>query len=121
MANRERLLQTLTDLIRIDSPTGEEDDIDRDVSKRLESLGFHVHHDGFKNIIATLPGEGEPLLLSAHMDTVEPGRGIKPVLDGDVLRSDGTTILGGDCKGRPVHRAGGPDVGNRVRLRAPPR
>ena len=34
------------------------------------------------------------------MDTVDPGRGIKPTLDadGEVLRSDGTTILGGDCK-----------------------
>ena len=29
---------------------------------------------------------------------VAPGRGITPVQDGDVLRSDGTTILGGDCK-----------------------
>ena len=37
-------------------------------------------------------------MLSAHLDTVEPGRGIKPQLDGDLLRSDGTTILGGDCK-----------------------
>ena len=98
MANRERLLQTLTDLIRIDSPTGEEDEIDREVTSRLEAMGVQVYHDAFKNIIAKLPGEGEPVLLSAHMDTVEPGRGIRPVLDGDVLRSDGTTILGGDCK-----------------------
>ena len=39
-------------------------------------------------------------MLSAHMDTVDPGRGIKPMLDadGETLRSDGTTILGGDCK-----------------------
>ena len=29
---------------------------------------------------------------------MEPGRGITPVLEGDILRSDGTTILGGDCK-----------------------
>ena len=35
MANRERLIQTLTDLIRIDSPTGEEDEIDQEVSARL--------------------------------------------------------------------------------------
>ena len=98
MANRERLIKTLIDLIRIDSPTGEEDDIDREVSARLAALGFEIYHDSFKNIIAKLPGDGEPLLLSAHIDTVEPGRGIRPVLDGDVLRSDGTTILGGDCK-----------------------
>ena len=33
------------------------------------------------------------------MDTVEPGTGIKPVFDGeDIIRSDGTTILGADNK-----------------------
>jgi tripeptide aminopeptidase len=33
------------------------------------------------------------------MDTVEPGRGIKPVWDGpDIIRSDGNTILGADNK-----------------------
>jgi tripeptide aminopeptidase len=33
------------------------------------------------------------------MDTVEPGRGIKPVFDGkDIIRTDGTTILGADNK-----------------------
>ncbi len=98
MANRDRLINTLMDLIRIDSLTGEEDAIDREVSSRLESLGFNVYHDSFNNVIARLPGAGEPVLLSAHLDTVEPGRGINPVLDGDVLRSDGSTILGGDCK-----------------------
>ena len=98
MVDRERLVKTLIDLIRIDRPTGEEDAMDREVSSRLQALGFQVHHDSFNNVIAKLPGEGEPVILSAHLDTVEPGRGIKPVQDGDVLRSDGTTILGGDCK-----------------------
>ena len=98
MANRERLVKTLIDLIRIDSPSGEEDAIDEEVSARLKALGLRVQHDSFNNIVATLPGDGEPVLLSAHLDTVEPGRGIKPVLDGDMLRSDGSTILGGDCK-----------------------
>ncbi len=98
MADRDRLVDTLIELIRIDSPTGEEDEIDREVTSRLRALGFNVQHDDYKNVIATLEGRGEPLMLSAHLDTVEPGRGIRPHLDGDVLRSDGTTILGGDCK-----------------------
>ena len=98
MANRERLVSTLMDLIRIDSPTGEEDEMDREVTARLQSLGFRVEHDSFNNVIAKLDGDGEPVILSAHLDTVEPGRGIRPQLDGDLLRSDGTTILGGDCK-----------------------
>ena len=37
-------------------------------------------------------------MLSAHMDTVEPGRNIKPKVLSDRIVSDGTTILGGDCK-----------------------
>ena len=98
MANRERLVSTLMDLIRIDSPTGEEDEMDREVTARLQALGFRVEHDSFNNVVAKLDGDGEPVILSAHLDTVEPGRGIRPQLDGDLLRSDGTTILGGDCK-----------------------
>ena len=98
MANQERLLKTLVDLIKIDSPSGEEDAIDEEVSSRLERLGLTVSHDSYNNVIAKLPGQGSPFLLSAHLDTVEPGRGIKPRIDGEVLRSDGNTILGGDCK-----------------------
>ena len=98
MANLERLVTTLIELIQIDSPSGEEDAIDAEVSSRLNSLGLSVSHDSYNNVIAKLSGQGPPLLLSAHLDTVEPGRGIKPMVDGEVLRSDGTTILGGDCK-----------------------
>jgi tripeptide aminopeptidase len=32
------------------------------------------------------------------MDTVVPGEGIMPILDGDILRTDGRTVLGGDDK-----------------------
>ena len=52
MANRERLTSTLMDLIRIDSPTGEEDEIDRAVTTRLRALGCRVEHDSFGNLIA---------------------------------------------------------------------
>ena len=105
MTNRERLTQTLIDLIKIDSPTGEEDAIDSHLATRLAALGAAVRHDAYGNLVATLAGANggsglPPVLLSAHMDTVEPGRGITPTLDadGDTLRSDGSTILGGDCK-----------------------
>ena len=98
MIQSERLLNTLVNLIQIDSPSGEEDAIDADLSRRLQSLGCQVQHDSYGNIVAKLPGKGDPVLLSSHMDTVDPGRGIKPFLDGDTLRADGSTILGGDCK-----------------------
>jgi tripeptide aminopeptidase len=63
----------------------------------LTRLGFHVERDAHGNLIASEDG-ADPLMLSAHMDTVEPGRGIKPQVVGDRIESDGTTILGGDCK-----------------------
>ena len=97
MINQERLLATLFDLIRIDSPSGEEEEMARHVSGKLESMGFSVERDDYRNVIARR-GEGTPLILSAHIDTVEPGRGIQPRIEGDRIVSDGTTILGGDCK-----------------------
>jgi tripeptide aminopeptidase len=53
------------------------------------------------NVIARLPATGSsaaPLLLCAHMDTVTPGAGVKPTREDGRIRSDGTTILGGDDK-----------------------
>jgi tripeptide aminopeptidase len=86
---------------------------ERNVALRLKSemqeLGATVFIDdaGEKvggnsgNLIAYFPGNvpgAAPLLLSAHMDTVVPGEGITPILDGDILRTDGRTVLGGDDK-----------------------
>ena len=52
------------------------------------------------NIIALFDGQAEiaPLLLSAHMDTVEPGRGIDPRIQNGTISSEGATILGADDK-----------------------
>ena len=58
MPDRQRLTETLVDLIKIDSPSGEEDAIDREVSARLSSLGLTVEHDSYNNIIARLEGVG---------------------------------------------------------------
>jgi tripeptide aminopeptidase len=75
----------------------------------MEELGATVFIDdaGEKvggnvgNLIVHFSGnvpQSQPLLLSAHMDTVVPGEGIVPILDGDILRTDGRTVLGGDDK-----------------------
>ena len=97
MINRDRLVKRFCDLVQIDSPSGEEEAVAVELVKQLEALGLSARRDGYGNIIAN-DGHPEPLLLSAHIDTVEPGRGIKPRVEGDVIVSDGTTILGGDCK-----------------------
>jgi tripeptide aminopeptidase len=98
MVNRERILETLISLIKIDSPSENEDAIARELVARFEALGADVHTDKPGNVIARFEGEGEPIILSAHMDTVEPGRNIEPALDGDVVTSRGETVLGADPK-----------------------
>lgn len=52
------------------------------------------------NLLVRVPGLPglPPLLLCAHMDTVAPGKGIKPLVKNGRIVSDGTTILGADDK-----------------------
>jgi len=97
MIDQVRLVNSFCDLVRIDSPSDEEEEVAQHLMARLEKLGLQADRDAHGNVIASEPGDN-PLLLSAHMDTVEPGRGIKPIIKGDRITSDGTTILGGDCK-----------------------
>ena len=97
MINKQRLINTFCDLVKIDSPSGEEDEIASFLSKKLTELGFNIFTDNYGNIIAK-QGEGNTLMLSAHMDTVEPGRNIQPIVDKDLIKSKEKTILGGDCK-----------------------
>ncbi len=96
------------DLFKLDSHSREEKLVSEYLSKALKDLCADVRSDdaGEKvngnagNVIARFPGTapGAPLLLSAHMDVVPPGRSVKPIREHDRIRSDGTTILGGDDK-----------------------
>lgn len=98
MINQDRLVSTFLELVRIDSPSGQEEEIARHLTAELRSLGLTVERDTTGNIIARLAEEGQPILLNAHMDTVQPGRGVKPVIEDGVIKSDGSTILGADDK-----------------------
>jgi tripeptide aminopeptidase len=90
------LYTTLVELIRIPSTSGHEENIRAYLTQYLSSLGLHTQVDANGNLIATLAGEGTPLLLNAHMDRVPPGLGHQPVLRDGILYSDGATNLGAD-------------------------
>lgn len=109
MINQERLKNILIELIKIDSLSRRERNIALRLQAEMEALGAEVWIDdaGAKvggntgNVIAHFRGSSpgaRPILLSAHMDTVAPGEGVNPVLQGSILKSDGTTVLGGDDK-----------------------
>lgn len=109
MINQERIKNLLLELVQIDSVSREERDVARRIQQLCEEMGAEVFVDdaGEKvggntgNVIARFPGTipgAEPIMMSAHMDTVVPGKGVRPVVEGDIIRTDGTTVLGGDDK-----------------------
>lgn len=98
MINKKRLINTFTQLVKIDSPSGEEEQISDFLAKKLKNLGIKVKKDSYGNLIGKVEGKGKPLMLNAHLDTVEPGRNIKPQIEKGIIKSDGTTVLGADPK-----------------------
>ena len=108
MIDRERLTQTFSRLVRIDSVSKEEKAISKVLCEILTSMGADVAQDdaGEKiggqtgNIVAKFKGNATvpPMILNAHMDTVEPGRGVEPIFEKGVFSSKGDTILGADDK-----------------------
>lgn len=62
----------------------------------LRELGLEPQQDAKGNLVTRVPGQGAPLLLSAHMDSVAPALGKQPIVDGGVVRSAGDTVLGSD-------------------------
>ncbi len=109
MIHFERMTDTVLDLLRLDSHSREEKSVAEYLVHCLQELGCDVRVDdagpavraNTGNVVAHLAptsSSAPPLLLSAHMDVVPPGTGVKPVREADRIRSDGTTILGGDDK-----------------------
>src|SRR5919107_3713075 len=109
MINQERIKNLLLELVQIDSISRKERDVAERIKKYCEEMGADVEIDdaGEKvggnsgNVIARFPGtipDAETIMMSAHMDTVVPGEGVKPIVEGDIIRTDGTTVLGGDDK-----------------------
>ena len=61
-------------------------------------MGLKVVRDDYGNVIANDGGE-DPLILSAHMDTVEPGRGVQPSIDGERIVFGRHDYIGGRLQG----------------------
>jgi tripeptide aminopeptidase len=109
MINQQRLSEEFCRLAAINSPPLKESDIAHYLVEVMEHLGGTVRFDNAcrstggetGNLVASFPGTGklsEPLLFSVHMDTVEPGGQVEPVLRDGVFYSAGETVLGADDK-----------------------
>jgi tripeptide aminopeptidase len=109
MINEQRLLDEFLELVQIDSETKFEAEIAKVLKQKFTELGLEVVEDqtseqtghGAGNLICTLPGNTDsvdPIYFTCHMDTVVPGKGIKPSIKDGYVVTDGTTILGADDK-----------------------
>lgn len=96
--NKKRIINTFIEIAKIDSVSGEEQDLAKYLVNALNNLGGRASLDSYGNVIGKFEGVGESYMINAHMDTVEPGRGIQPKVTADRIVSDGNTIVGGDCK-----------------------
>jgi tripeptide aminopeptidase len=106
LVNKDRLVDEFTELVKIDSLSRKERKMCDILKHKLQTLGYKPVEDeaGEKiggecgNIICTIKGSKDvpAILITAHIDTVVPGIGKTPIIDGDIIKSDGTTILGGD-------------------------
>lgn len=106
MINRDRMVKEFIELVGIDSVTFHERQMADVLTYKLESMGLSVYEDNTGeiiggdagNLLCTVKGQKEipAILLMAHMDTVVPGTGKKPVIDGNIIKTDGSTVLGGD-------------------------
>jgi tripeptide aminopeptidase len=109
MMNRDRLIEEFLELVQIDSETGFETEIASVLKEKFIALGLEVAEDdamartghGANNLVCTLKGNTpgvDPIYFTSHMDTVVPGKGVKPEIRDGIIYSDGTTILGSDDK-----------------------
>lgn len=105
--NPIRLLDLFCEIVRIESPSRHEAAMAARCADELRGLGFSVRFDDSAaqtgadtgNLVAHLPGTAPGhVVLSAHMDTVQPCAGIEPVVEDGVVRSAGDTILSADDK-----------------------
>ncbi len=104
--NQERLVESFKTLTLIDGIHGNESTIAGYLMKALKALGLEVTMDeagstyggNAGNLIGRLSGKKNtaPVFLCAHMDTVQSTKNLKHVIENGTIKTDGTTILGGD-------------------------
>ena len=105
----DKVVSQFTKIASMDSVSFGEREVADYLKHELRSLGFKVQEDNIGarygsdtgNIYAILEASNpnkEPVLFSAHMDTVVPGIGKMPMVDKNkgVIKSEGDTVLGAD-------------------------
>ena len=107
--DQDRLANTFIQLCETDSPSRREGKIAAELKKIFSALdpdesfeddSVSVTWSESGNLFFRFAGttEQEPLFFNCHMDTVQPGIGVRVQRKGDIFTSVGDTILGSDDK-----------------------
>lgn len=107
MPSTTHLIDLFVHLATIDSTSLNERRIADEVTRILTADGVHVVEDGSATTLGGTAGnlfcypphyrsDRPAIVLTSHLDTVKPTVNLRPVIDATSIRSDGTTILGGD-------------------------
>ncbi len=96
---KHALIERFLTLVTIDSPSGEEEKLRTLITTLCieENLPYTLDERGNLFVCVNCT-ERPPITFAAHLDTVANAVGVKPVVDGEHIRSDGTTALGADNK-----------------------
>lgn len=106
--NKQRIIENFIEIVKIYSPSKEEGEITTYLVDLFKNFGAEIYlDDGYKEyggeaptLFAKFPGaiDGEGITLSAHTEVIEPNREVQPIVEGNKIKTDGTTTLGGDDK-----------------------
>lgn len=106
--NEKRLVETFLKYVTIDSESYSEKEFAIELAEDFKKLGCCISFDSageklggdIGNLYCILEGNKskESILFSSHMDTVKPGKDIKPIIKNGIIKSLGDTILGADDK-----------------------
>ena len=109
MINQKRLTEEFLELTSIPSLSRQEAKVARRLESILKNMGASVEVDAAGervggdtgNLLARFAGNtpgAPPFLLSGHMDTVGPAAHVRTIVEGDIIHTDHTSVLGGDDK-----------------------
>ncbi|MFR6009941.1 MAG: hypothetical protein ACLUHH_05485 [Christensenellales bacterium] len=107
MINKDRLTSLFVELVSIDNPSRHEREMCDRLKKELDELNISYEEDNAGelidgncgNLYAYVDGDldAKPIILSAHMDSVDPAVGKKAIIHPDgLITSAGDTVLGAD-------------------------
>jgi len=106
MLNRSRLIDEFIELVKVDSISLHEREMADRLTSKLQRMGYDVEEEDFAEEIGGNAGnlrcyiqgnDSVPaIMFMAHMDTIVPGIGKNPIIENNLVKTNGKTVLGAD-------------------------